>query len=363
LEYVPLNLVIRDLEFLNSSVLSKSPFPHLDAMYIGWVPVLLAMLCLRFARRQDRRVLLFLGASAVLPFLTASGISLRWVQPLVPALAWVRNPPQIAALAVPPILALSAYGLDKLFEASWPRLALSYQVSSDEQRGGISLRWLLVVPLVWNLCTVYRFARIWLYPTELREDVQLVLQALRTPDLQWVQPPFGEHFWIESAVGMSLKLSPGIMTWQWKDRPLPKPYLEASRLGPPAGGVQVIEVEGIPIYRLEDQEYAFVRADGERVLCQAFGTGGDLLVQCSNPTDGRLIVRENSWAGWYAWRDREPAPLLQDRWLSVEAPAGEHTYRFRYLPWDVPLGVLLSLLGITLSIWQWFKHPPSQTSS
>jgi hypothetical protein len=363
LEYIPLNLVIRDLEFLTSSVLSKSPFPHLDAMYIGWVPVLLALLCLGFARREDRRNLLFLSASAMLSFLTASGTWLRWIHPLVPVLAWVRNPPQIAAVAVPPILALSAYGLDRLFEANWPQLAVSYQVSSSRQRGGISLRWLMVVPLVWNLSAVYDFARIWVYTTDIREDVQLVLQSLRTPDLQWVQPPFGEHFWIEPAVRMGLKLSPGIMTWQWKDRPLPQPYLEASRLGPPKGGVQVSEVDGIPIYRLEDQVYSFVRVDDERVTCQAFGTAGDLLVACSNPTGGRLIVHENNWVGWYAWRDGERVPLLQGRWLSVDAPAGEHTYRFRYLPWDVPLGVLLSLFGVALCIWQWLRYPWSWRGS
>ncbi|MGC9336480.1 MAG: hypothetical protein ACP5JJ_20265 [Anaerolineae bacterium] len=364
LEYMPLNLVIRDFEFLTSSVLSKSPFPHLDAMYIGWVPVLLAMLCLKLARREDRRLLLFLSTSAILSFLTASATLLRWIQPVVPVLAWVRNPPQIAAVAVPPILALSAYGLDKLFEANWPHLGLSYRGSSGEQAKGISLRWLLVVPLIWNLSAVYGFARIWLYTTELREDVQQVLQALRTPELQWVQTPFGEHFWIEPAVRMGLKLSPGIMTWQWKERSLPGPHLEASRLGPPTGGMQVDKVGDILIYRLEDHEYAFVRVDDdERVTCQAFGTAGDLLVECSSPAEGRLIVHENNWTGWYAWRDGQRVSLLQDRWLSVDAPTGEHTYRFRYLPWDVPLGVLMSFLGIALCVWQWLCHPLSQGRS
>jgi hypothetical protein len=365
LEYVPLNLVIRDLEFLNSTMLSKSVFPHLTAIYVGWVPVILAVLVLRSARRRDHHTLLFLGACALLAFISASAMPLRWLASLVPVLAWVRHPPQISALAVPPMLGLSAYGLDRLVEANWPRLALSFQLSSRELKGHISLRWLLVVPLVWNLYTAYDLTRTWLFTTELRPDVQNVLQALRTPDLQWVEPPFGEHYWIEAAIGEGLKLSPGIMTWQWKDRPFPKPYLEASRLGPPPGGVQVKEVEGIPIYRFDDREYAFVRSSGEAAPCQAFGTGGDLLVECTDSPGGRLIVRENSWAGWYAWRDGERVPLLQDQWLSVAAPVGDHQYRFRYLPWDVPLGILLSLVGVALSVWQWVSHsrPQSQTTS
>jgi hypothetical protein len=358
LEYIPLSLVIRDLEFLTSTALSKSAYPHLNAIYIGWVPVILAVLSLHFVERQHRHTLLFLGACALLSFIGAGALPLRWLQSVIPILAWVRHPPQIAALAVPPILALSAYGLDRLLKASWPRLAVSYQPSSVERTGSISLSWLLVIPLVWNLYTAYGFARNWLFTTELREDVRTVLQALRTPDLQWVEPPFGEHYWIEAAIGTGLKLSPGVMTWQWKDRPLPEPYLEASRLGLPPGGTQVDEVEGLPIYRRDDAVYAFVKTEGESVPCQAFGTGGDLRVECSSPTAGRLIVRENSWTGWYAWRDGERVALLEDRWLSTSAPAGEHTYRFRYLPWDVPLGVLLCLLGIALSLWQWFRHPP-----
>jgi hypothetical protein len=361
LEYVPLSLVIRDLDFVTSSALSKSSYPHLNAIYIGWVPVLLSALSLHFAEPRNRRPLLFLAACALLSFFSASAIPLRSLQSLVPVLAWIRHPPQIAALAVPPLLGLSAYGLDKLWRLGWPRLALALRPSSAGHGSGVSLRWLLLVPLVWNLSTAYDFARNWLYTTELRQDVYNVLQALRTPDLQWVEPPFGEHYWIEAAIGLDLKLSPGIMTWQWKGRPFPEPYLEASRMKPPEDAVQVGEVEGVSVYRREGQEYAFVQAGDETAACEAFGMGGDLRVECRNAGDGRLVVRENSWSGWYAWRDGKRVPLNQDRWLSVEAPAGEHTYRFRYLPWDVPLGVLLSVLGIGLCIWQWFRHSPSRT--
>lgn len=359
LEYIPLNLVIRDLEFQNSDCLSKTAYPHLNATYIGWLPVLLAALCLKFARREDRRMLLFLSASAVLELLVASAVLLRWLRPLIPAITGVRHPSQIASLVVPPILGLAAYGLDKLFRANWPQLDLSFQASPDQRKVGISLRWLLLIPLVLNLYAVYGFSRTWLHVMRLSEDVPALLQALRTPSLQWVETPFGEHFWTEPAVGMGLKLSPGVMTWQWRGRPFPEPYLEANSVGPPPDSVMVDMVSSVPIYRFEGQrDYAFVQADEGASPCQAFGTGGDLTVECSTDEAGTLIVRENNWTGWYAWRDGERVPLLDDRWLSADAPAGEHQYRFRYLPWDVPLGVLLSLLGAALSVWQWIKHSP-----
>ena len=55
------------------------------------------------------------------------------------------------------------------------------------------------------------------------------------------------------------------------------------------------------------------------------------------------------------WRDGERVELKDQSWLQVEAPAGQHDYEFRYLPWDVPLGILLTLVGIGLCGWMWFR--------
>jgi hypothetical protein len=362
LKYFVLNFIIDDFGVLAGSALDQQP-PAFYSMYIGWLPILLAVLCLRVARAQDHRALLFLTACATLALLTASAVPLRWLMPIFPSVAVVRYPSLIGGLAVPPILGLAAYGLDGLFSATWPRLGLTFQPHQEPHERMISLRWLLLIPLVYSLRASYEYSQPWLYLTEIGDGVYTVLRALRTPSLQWVEPPFGEHYWVEPAIRMGLKLSPGVVGWHWSERNAPQPYLEATRLGPPPDGVQVEKVEDIPIYRFDDREYAFVRADDEMIPCQASGTGGDLSVECSSLKEGRLFVRENSWTGWYAWRDGERVSLLQDRWLSVNAPVGDHTYRFRYLPWDVPLGVLPSLLGIALSIWQWLRHPPSQTTS
>ncbi len=128
----------------------------------------------------------------------------------------------------------------------------------------------------------------------------------------------------------------------------------------PPNSNEIMRVENLPVYRfIDNREYAFVRTPGAVIPCQGFGKGGDLVVNCATPQGGELVVRENRWTGWYAWRDGERVSLLEDRWLSVDAPAGEHLYRFRYLPWDVPLGIMLSLVGIAFSLWQWFQRSPS----
>ncbi len=108
---------------------------------------------------------------------------------MFPSLAAFRFIPLAGGLAVPPILGLAAYGLDRLLAANWPRLGLSFQTSQGEHKRIISLKWLLLIPLVWNLHTTYDFSRNWLYVTRISEGVYTLLQALRTPNLQWVEPP------------------------------------------------------------------------------------------------------------------------------------------------------------------------------
>ena len=87
--------------------------------------------------------------------------------------------------------------------------------------------------------------------------------------------------------------------------------------------------------------------------CVATGQGGWIDVTCDNSRSGVLIVQENNWRGWFAWRDGQRINALDWRWLTVSAPAGTHAYRFRYIPLDVFLGILLNLLGVALSIHFW----------
>jgi uncharacterized membrane protein YfhO len=66
-----------------------------------------------------------------------------------------------------------------------------------------------------------------------------------------------------------------------------------------------------------------------------------------------LTIKENRWAGWRATIAGKNAPLLKGQWLAVELPAGRHTVRFRYRPWDAPLGIILSIFGLALAVYAW----------
>lgn len=74
---------------------------------------------------------------------------------------------------------------------------------------------------------------------------------------------------------------------------------------------------------------------------------------CSSPAAGVLTVKENRWSGWRARVDGRRARLLPGQWLAVALPAGHHRIEFRYASWDVPVGVVLSLAGIALSVFLW----------
>lgn len=358
-EYVPLNLVISDRDFYSSESLDKEPLPHLYMMYIGWVPVLLAAYGVGVAKGWDRRWVFFSLTSILLLLLAASGDLLRVGVEYLEFLGGIRHPPQIAGLIVPLLVTLSAFGLDRLLKRPWPELRLSHDDWPDTGSIRLSLAWILLIPLVLSLRSTYDFSQNWLYVEQVRRETYQLLERMRTEDLQWVSPPFGEHSYIEPGVSMGLKMSPGLMTWYWEGREFPEPVLEANRAGPPPNALRIVdEVDGIPIYHTDALPYAFVDHGDEISQCFAGGRGGHLWVRCSTDLPGELVVQENSWSGWKVWVDGQRRSLKSGQRLRLDAPSGEHSYVLQYRPWDVPLGLGLFVTGLLLSAW--FLVPSSQ---
>lgn len=357
LEYVPLNLVIRDIDFLKGTVLGKTPFPYLYDNYIGWVPVLLAIASLLFARKADGRALAFLGAGIAVTFLLASAVPFRWLVHSLPRLADVRHTPLMAGLAVPAVLGLAGYGLDGLLKLAWPQVALRWQNHAEDRALNLSTAWILVIPLLFGLRVVFQHARTWLIVRD-NERVYEDAALWETPSIEWVSPPFGEHAWVEVASSLGIKLTNVVWPWDWRGRPLPLPRLEATRGSVPAGTELLATVDGVSTFLHPEQYYAYVDLGDQVIPCEATGSGGDLSIRCVTDRPGELTLQENSWTGWRAWQDGQAVDLLPGPWLSCQAPAGEHVYRFRYLPWDVPVGLALTLAGVALTVWLWVKAKP-----
>ena len=353
LSYLVLNLVIDDPVYFQTDIMQKFPYPYLYTLYIGWIPVLLAIFALNQSPPKHRRVINFLIIGTLVEFLISSAFLFKELANIWPAIAGIRHPPQIAGLAVPLILGLSAYGLEKLLSFHWLD-SISNFTEINKSRLKLFSQAALVIPLILSLQSCFRFSQIWI-GTKYRADVVYkILEKLKTDDVQWVEAPFGEHDYIEPAISMGMKLSPGVLTWSWRGREYPLAVLYASRTGVPPGEVRKIgRYYGLTYYARDNAPYAGILSGDNIQPCTATGSGGSIKVVCNAEQAGKLVVQENMWTGWRAWMDEKPIQLTGKDRLEVAAPAGEHNFVFRYLPWDVPLGLILFIVGVIISIRLW----------
>ncbi len=367
--YVSLNLLINDHAFYRSDALGKlAGNPFLYELFVGWVPVLLAFWGLRSSRnREERQVVVFLAALVLLSFWIASGEPQKLLirafpfRPIIRFVAGVSHPSFMAGLAIPPLLGLAALGLDRVLAARWPAPGLT-----GSGRTFLSViikpRWLMAIPLIGALLSARNFVAPSIGTFPLFREVPLVIATLRTDDLQWISVP--EKFWIDSALKQGLKLTNfTYLTWQWVGRAQPDPTLVFTRGEVPVGMTEQATLHGMRVFKAPPgSEYAAVTtADGRRVVCTARGRGGNIDVLCDTAAPGILVVKENSWTGWKARTARGSLRLLPGQWLAVQLPPGHNLIRFRYRPWDVPLGLFLCACGVALCAREIARDRRSQT--
>jgi hypothetical protein len=357
--YTILDLIIQDPAYYFADTFWKLPYPYLYTLFIGWIPMIFWGFALFLNRKEDHRWIGFLIIGAAGELVFSSKEFLQSAASYLPFMTVLRNPSLIAGLAVPFILGISAIGLDHLLSLNWPNLVLSMRNSSLKL---ISTSWLLVIPLLIGLQASYDFSQVWLYKVEPHPEIAASTADLHTPSAQWAHTPFGEHWFVAPAIAQGLKLTSVFDTFRWEGYEYPKAYLSAERhdFTEEPEKVWIAQHYAINIFLDESAEYAYVlTADGIKRACTATSAGGNIDVVCQDAPAGQLIVNEKMWSGWKARIDDEPAGLIDPHWLSVEAPAGTHRYTFRFRPWDVPLGIGLSLIGLALCVFVYRKSPPS----
>ena len=351
--YSLVNLIVPDLKFFYSDALGKKPIAGLYMNFIGWVPLLLALVAVRLAPRREWRTLAFLALAALLVYWTASADVLKWLTGRFGLLAGLRHPMLIAPLGVPLILGIAAWGLDLLARRDWPKLKLSL----GEVGGSTSTAWFVLGPLcLYGLLQVYQFSRNW-GSMPVPPALATAARAIKLDSAQWVQAYLIDFRLMPLLLERGLKVNkhPDQRTSTWLGRPVPPGKLElttdvsASLKAGYAGRAGEFGLLNHP-----EVEYAAVTTTlGTRVPCRAISNGGNIDVDCDTSAAGVLEVQENNFSGWQVRRDGERAPLKDSQWLSTDAPAGKHRYAFRYRPWDVPLGLALTLVGVALATALW----------
>ncbi len=366
-----LNLVITDLNVYLREVLGAQPYPYQYITFIGWIPVLLAILALRLVPRRQSRLLLFFIVALVLVYMLASATTLRWISLINADLAaGVRVPSLIAGLAVPLVLGMAAWSVDLLLKKNWP-ITISEPGAVEGASGGsrsvsFNLSWIVTgILLILSLRTAYTFSHSWLMLNEADANSFLVVdvaQSKSPPFTQWTEFPSGDHYWTPIAAERGLKSTNVVRPWKWKDRELPEARLTITRDPERQEDAAYLGTWG-DAYFLENSDihYAYVETEAGVTPCEALALGGHIDVTCSTPNPGTLIVQEYLSSGWTVERDGQPVSMDPGSWLNTQTGEGTHAFRFRYRPLNVYFGIALTIAGIALCFWIWFSQSDSRS--
>lgn len=363
MEYMPMNLLIRDMNFFLEESLEKIAAPNLYVMYIGWIPILLAIAAWRIVPQEKLRLYLFFIASIALIFFLGSGAPLRWAKDFLPGfLRDIRNPNFGVGLAVTLILGLAALGLDQILSLKWPAVSIFNTATKKNQL--IDFRWVLAPILLWSITSVYQFNDQFRYLQFWPKELVRSAESIPTKPAQWVRPVYGNWTFVAAAVRHNVKITDAFRIWEMVNRPNPPMSLDSGNDPAMVNDPNYLKtVDGVSFVLYPQTFYAFVDTGDEQIPCEAIADGGHVQVTCDNAKAGDLTVYENAMRGWRVWRDGKSAALEEGQWLKVSAPAGKHIYIFRYWPGDVIGGFLLTLIGLGLSYWLWNQNQLDSTPS
>jgi hypothetical protein len=352
MRYLPLNLVIGDSALMGQTYLGMDTFPYAHINFIDWTPVIFAIIAGYFVFQQkNRRVYGAISLSILLVMVFCSREIYVFLVPYMPFLTKICSMGGASSLMGPPILVMAAWGLDRLIDLKWPIITMG-DSQKDEKSKSLSVKWLILIPvLVLSFKNVIPFAKNYLNVTQnIIPAEEFAFTQIK--DTQWVDPPAD---WLPTLLDEDRK----IIMWDrhvtWNGRQRLAGFIGFTN-NPDNTVLVVAQEKDFDVIIRPDELYASVKTEnGSIIKCAAVSLGGEINVTCNTPSLGILTVLDYQYSGWYAWVDGKKQSLLTGDWLSVNAPAGEHTYAFRYRPWDVYLGAFLSLIGIGLVIWLWFK--------
>lgn len=356
--YIPLNLVISDPGLFSQSYLGMDTFPYEHINFIGWIPVIFAVIAGYFVLKQDKKRVyggLYLAIIIVM-VMTSRGIML-FLKDYLPVLMKLRALSVATSLMVPPILGLAAWGVDRLSELEWPQI-VKHNAQETTSSSSLSLKWIILIPiLILSFKEIIPFAQNYIH----LRDIQISpddLAFIQLNDTQWVTPPNND--WFPTLLAESRKVIMTDRPWNWKDRQRLSGYVGLV-YNPNNDDIEgrISREKNFDVVKHPAELYASVTVDNEMIKCNAISAGGNIDVACNTSKPGILTVHDYQWDGWYAWVDGQSQPILSGDWLTVTAPVGKHVYSFRYRPWDVYTGAALTIIGLGIVCWMIWKKERS----
>jgi hypothetical protein len=360
LEYIPINLVIRDMEFfhLELGVLGRVVSPGQFLNYIGWLPVILVFIAWRFVPEHQVRILYFCIIASGLILLLASGITLSGLRFLIPEIGLgMRNVGFSTGLMVSLIIVLSGWGAHFLFEQKRPVLSISQQ-SPEQKTFNINLVIFLIPVFLLSLKNTYDFNSQIRFLEKWPDRYIEALAKFPQETTGWVQPPYGNWPMTAGLNNQNVKVTNAYRIWELKERTNPEYQWDFSDDPIQADNPQLVqEFSEYYLVKSELSFYAFVQTSQGNIPCEADADGGHINVRCNTNKDGYLIVQENALPGWRARIDGKKIAIISNEWLKIPIPKGQHEIQFRYSSLAFTIGTIISLLTLVIAIWLWITDP------
>jgi len=368
--YVPLNLVIDRLDYFSSSMFKEAGFPAWHVNYIGWIPIIFAIVGIAPLWRRSKNETLFLGALVFGALWLGSGDLFKWVSAhpslgeLHEQAVRLRTTSNIANLAVPPIIGFSACGIAwgqrKLDRLMYFRFSLISRRDDARRVVMVGLGLVLFIPIFFSVHDVFQSARQWNRLIETSTTpFPAITSALRSPELRWVN---GSNMTSElSFFGLENGLKLGNQWQPWHIQPTrsPVPAVIVSNGGQPEGTQLIDTPPGLQAYAVDGgNPYARVSvSNGQGVNCRATGRGAKIDVVCPPGTSGSLTIQERFVDGWTASITGTSVPIVDhDGWIGTDLPMGAQLIEFRFHSPYLRSSFLLTILGVIWVVW-WIALP------
>lgn len=367
---VPINLIVTSRSYYSSSVFETPGFPGWHVNYIGWIAIAFAIFGVARLWNSRRPECLYLVFVAIGAIVLGSAEPYEWLTAHLPYgqprdfLVRLRTPSNIANLAVPAILGLSASGVDSVREMLSRRFRANIRFThiGGTKSAGIrlSLGALVLIPLIISVRSVERASDDWKTFVDLDappwSDVASFLQS---DELGWIEArPLYRQLALQ-ALDNGMKLSNGWRPWHVKPQLTPAPAYVVSDEGPPIGAVLINSIDEMDIYRAQQgNPYAkILLPTGQATSCSANGRGGHITILCRAISPGPVVIQERHIDGWTATSDGANTQIHDTNgWIGVTRDGNEETIVLRYQSPHFLASIILAIIGSGWAIW-WIAFP------